>query len=204
MPRVTVPDKTVGDVFTEQMWDAYIRDNFNIGSFTPIADSIPGGAVANFDFQSIPATFASLMLIVYARGDSAANFANLNLRVNNDAGSTYDFQVLTANSTTLTGVGTAAGTGGAQIGRVPAGTAPASAEGCTIVTIPNYTNSSAHKPYLSWAVNREVSGVAGDNVLALIGGIWLSTAAINRLTLLLSAGNFAASSRATLYGIPYI
>jgi hypothetical protein len=29
MPFTTVPDKAAGDIFTEQMWDTYIRDNIN-------------------------------------------------------------------------------------------------------------------------------------------------------------------------------
>jgi hypothetical protein len=29
MPFTTVPDKAAGDIFTEQMWDVYIRDNIN-------------------------------------------------------------------------------------------------------------------------------------------------------------------------------
>src|SRR4029450_8789457 len=29
MPFSTVPDKATGDIFTELMWDTYIRDNIN-------------------------------------------------------------------------------------------------------------------------------------------------------------------------------
>ena len=46
------------------------------------------------------------------------------------------------------------------------------------------------------------SGVAGTLYNAVFGGFWISTAAINQLTLRLeNSPNFIAGSRASLYGI---
>jgi hypothetical protein len=202
MTFTTVPDKTAGDVFTEAMWDTYIRDNLNAGVLRPIADSVAGGAVASFDFTSIPATFAHLVVFAYLRADPAATFVNANLRLNNDSGSTYDSQQLVANGTVPSSTGTAAGaTTSALAGRAPAATAPASAFSALMLIIPQYVGAVGHKSWLALSYDREVSGTVSDGVIFAGGGQWLSTAAVSRLTLLPSSGNWIAGSRATLLGV---
>lgn len=55
MPLIftAVPDKATGDIFTEQMWDTYIRDNINLSGNPPrasastnVAQSIPNASAA--------------------------------------------------------------------------------------------------------------------------------------------------------------
>jgi hypothetical protein len=171
-----------------------------IGSRKIAETIISGSAVASIDFSSIPDDYAHLMVVLYLRGTAAANFSSLIGRVNADSGSHYDSQTQTANNTTLNGSGAAAGSSG-TMGRIPAGTAPTNAFGAGLILIPCYAAGVGHKPWLSWSVDREVSGVAGDNVLGSQGGIWLSTSAITELTLLPNSGSIDVGSMATLYGL---
>lgn len=202
MPRVTVPDKTVGDVFTEQMWDAYIRDNFNIGSWTPIVDTILGVSAANIDWQSIPATFAHLAFELYDRGDAASANQALFLRFNNDSGANYDYEVQTTAATTVTGSEGLAQTS-ARIGQGPANTAPANVFSGLTAWIEHYSGSTNQKCGHAHGSDKSGTGT-GNIIIEMDAFFWRSAAAINRITIFPQSGNFVAGTRATLYGIPYI
>jgi hypothetical protein len=59
MPFTTVPDKAAGDIFTEQMWDTYIRDNINyLGSERGIYVE-QYGAVGDGTTNDKPAIYAA-------------------------------------------------------------------------------------------------------------------------------------------------
>lgn len=197
----TVPDKSAGDVFTEAMWDTYIRDNLNKGVMRPIADTIVSVATSSITFSSIPADYAHLFLEVYARGDTAATAASLVMRLNSDAGANYDAEVLLVNGATVAGSEQLAATS-MRIGQFPANTAVASAFASTRIGIDHY-QSAAHKS--AYAQTATKIGTATGNIqIELESGHWRSTAVINAIQLLPSAGNFAAGCRATLYGLPAI
>lgn len=200
----TVPDVVAGQSFPPSLWESAIMNNLNLGVCRQLGDVTLGGSAATIAFSSIPATFAHLMLVVYARGDVAATFTNVNLRFNGDTGADYDIENLTANSTTVSALGTASGAATSGLAaRVPGSTAPASAFSAGLIWIPHYTNTVGHKPWLSLSHDRETSGGVSDNVLALFAGIWFAAAAaINNVTLLPSSGNFVTGSRVTLYGLP--
>lgn len=201
MTFATVPDKTVGDPFTEQMWDSYIKDNMNKGVVRPIADSLLVGSVASFDFQSILADFAHLRLVLSGRGDNATANIGVQIRMNNDSGANYDYQVFRAAGTTLTGTEFFAQTS-IQVANIPGSTATANFFGVCTIEIPGYTGATGFKPIVATNYQQQGSS-AGQTITQVLGGSWRSAGvAINRLTVFPAAGNFIAGSRATLYGLP--
>lgn len=201
MSFTTVPDKAAGDVFTEAMWDTYLRDNLNSGVLRMLADSTLGAGAANIDFTSIPATFAHLILEITARGDTAAASAELWMRLNGDTGANYDsVYAQIRHSATLT---TTEAIAAAQmnLGQIPAANAPANAFGAARIMLAHYAGTVAHKQATS-QIAAVLAAVTPAAFLYLGGSRWRNTAAINRVTLLPGAGNFAAGTRVTLYGMP--
>jgi len=198
MPRVTVPDKAPGDVFTEAMWDTYIRDNFNIGSHTPIADTILGSAAANIDFTSLPQTFAHLHVVGHWRAASGT-IKELQVRLNNDSTAIYHYVMLTSNGSSFTGVEAASQTAW----RVSIGSGAAGEFSSFELLIPQY--SVAHRHSYCCRDGGFNSGSAAN--CGVFGGRYTngSPAAVSRLTFIeASATNIDTASRITVYGVPYI
>jgi hypothetical protein len=190
----TVPDKTIGDVFTEAMWDSYIRDNLNKGVVRPIADTTLGSAAASIVFSSIAPDYAHLMLFLYGRSDTAATITTVHARLNGDAGANYDWILPSPATETF-------GATGAVFADIAAATAGANLFGGSILFLPHYAGSTNNKVILALSGNK-VGVVTGDLLMRIRAGFWRSSAAINSITLTPTAGNFAAGARATLLGIP--
>lgn len=165
-----------------------------------LADTVVvGSAAASIDFTSIPAHWSHLIIELYARGDTAATSTAILMRFNNDTGTNYNYQLFTASNTTLTGA-TGAGVGYVSPGSVPAATAPANVFGAASIKVTNYANSENFKTYLGAGYLETADSGAGQTI-SQTGGIWESTAAINRVTLVLAAGSFAIGTRASVYGM---
>lgn len=198
MTFLAVPDKATGDVFTEVMWDSFIRDNLNKGVVRPVAQVTLAAPAALIDFTGIAADWAHLQLVLFARGDAAAVAVSARLRVNNDAAANYLYQQLSGNAATAAAA-ESFGETSMQLGQCPAASAGADLFGSCVVDIPHYTAAAIKNIQSS---NFYASGTATANmVVQQLGGNWRSSAAISRLTVLPSSGNFVAGTRATLYGM---
>lgn len=163
-----------------------------------------GASQASIDFTSIPAGFTHLRIECCLRGDTAATSTTVLMRFNNDSTSNYQWQQLIAFGATVTGSDSGAAlTATLTVGSATANTSPAGAFGNCVIDIPNYATASVsnHKAFDSIGSTRLAAGSAGY-VSTRNSGIWLSSAAVNRITLLPGAGNFVAASRATIYGLP--
>ena len=152
--------------------------------------TVGAGGAANIDFTSIPETFDDLSLFISARQVSGS--PTLVMSLNNS----------TANFTNryVEGNGASASSGSnAQSGRYISFplTATASTFTSDWVYFPNYA-SSANK---SFSIDSAVEANQTTAYLTLIAGLWSNTAAINRITILLTTGNLAEFTTATLYGI---
>lgn len=196
----TVPDKATGDVFTEALWDTYVRDNLNKGVIRPLADTSLAAPAATVDLQSIPADFVSLLLVAYLRGDQAVSFTGVFIRFNNDTGANYDYQHVTGNAATAAAAETLAGTS-IQVGQAPHANAVGNSYAAIAVEIPNYVQGTNHKAVNSASALKTGTSTGGLVVLHA-AGFWRNAAAINRITLLMSSGSFVANSRVSLYGLP--
>lgn len=164
-----------------------------------ISDTTAGGAVANIDISGIVATYAHLLVAIYARGDTAAATIASGMRFNGDSAANYDYQALQGSAAVASANETFASTF-LSTGFMPANTAGANLFSANLVFIPNYANATNNKQCIS--VGGLKVGVASTNLFALtVAGSWRSNAAINRITILPSAGNLVAGTRVTIYGL---
>jgi len=202
MTYVAVPDKAVGDIFTETMWDVSIKDNMNKGVLRPIGDNLLVSGAASVSFSSIATDWAHLLAILFVRMEGLVTMATGSIRFNNDSGANYDWvDQLTTAATTMNSFELFAQT---QIGMgtndIPGASAGANLFGSVYMLIPNYANSSNHK--LVTGLVGSKSGTSTGNVKAAqFSGFWRSTAAINRVDFFSGAGNWAAGSRFALFGV---
>ena len=158
--------------------------------------TVGSGGAASIDFTSIPATYTDLKVVLSTRatGTSVSGWLYFN---NDTAGSSY-------SDRTLEGSGTAASsgnrTGQARIVAVPLvpGTDRTANQFCsTDIYIPNYLSSN----YKSVSIDSTEDNNTTDSYADLVAGLWANTSAITRVTINISATNFAQYSSATLYGI---
>ncbi len=200
MAWTSVPDKATGDVFTEAMWDTYIRDNLNTGVPVVLANSTLVGAAASISFTGINQTFAHLLVVAYLRGDTAAATVNTLMRFNGDSGANYDYQTVRGAASTTSAVEVFATTG-ILVGQVPANTAAANLFSAHQITIPHYAQASNNKASSSQHVMK-IGTASGNLNVEGQAGFWRSNSAITQVSLTPAAGNFVAGSRVTLYGVP--
>lgn len=172
-----------------------VDDLVSVGEFSKgigcISDSTLSGSAASFDITGIPAVYAHLMIVLYARGTaSAATIAPI-VRFNNDSSGVYN----DTRGTGQTGISVSA-SGNA----LPAATATANLFGGAMIFVPHYAGTSNFKS-LSSDLSAFDSG--GSEAFAANagaqGGVWKSAAAINRITILPSSGSWAAGSRCSIY-----
>jgi hypothetical protein len=200
MGYTALPTKNPGDILTSALWNTYLQGNADSGFMRMLADTTLGGAAAQIDFASIPATFAHLMLILYPRGDAAAVSTGLIARFNGDAGANYDWQLMQGQAAVASAAEGIAATGIFSTA-VPAASAVGNAFGIYEMLIPHYTNTASFKGFTGRASSKTTNASGGITVQGW-SGFWRNVAALNRITLSLASGNFAAGSRATLYGLP--
>jgi hypothetical protein len=164
-----------------------------------IYDTVLGASAASIDITGIVGGYASFLLVLTARGDTAATSTTVLCRFNNDSSAIYNTQALSAINATLSGVG-GLNAGQLTMGTIPAANAPVNHMGAAYMLVPYYVNTSNYKSMLGFSYFETADTAAGQS-LYHTGGIWKSATTINRITLLPGAGNFIASSRATLYGM---
>jgi hypothetical protein len=160
---------------------------------TKIASTTLGAAAASFDFTSIPQTYTSLQLVCSLRSDTAGPDGLLYL--NNDlTAANYTNQYLAG-----AGASPASSASAKAFVLSPAGTAAAAGRFTSLVCdIPDYRNTSCQRMLLAFAAGL----LSGSSTSATFcANWWTSTAAVNRLTLTPSTGNWIAGSYAALYGI---
>lgn len=164
-----------------------------------IFDSTAGGAVASIDTGAlgVPAGYNALMIVTQLRGDTVATAVAVNARFNADSTTSYSWQnSVSTNATTTATEGI--GVNLARIGRCPAASAPASEFSSTRAEIANYASAN-HKNGTAQTSSRE-NTTSGTMVLETNSFSWFATgAAITRVQILPSTGNFVAGSRVTIY-----
>jgi hypothetical protein len=165
-------------------------------TYTPIATSTLGSAAADITFTGISSSYTDLLIIVAARASASYPEVAGFIRVGNgsiDSGSNY-------SSTRLLGTGSAASSARTtNVTRVPWDSIPAatSAAGTfctTIIHLQNYSNTTTNKTML-------IRSNEPNNYTEATVGLWRSTSAINQVQIYADAGNLAAGSIVTLYGL---
>lgn len=200
MGFTTVPDKATGDVFTEAMWDTFIKDNFNTGVPVLLGSVLLGATTASLNLSSIPQTHGSLMLVWCARGDVAAVNTFCAVRFNGDSGANYDRQFQSV-SNNAGGAGENFAQTSVNVGNIPGASATANLFNGGWMSIPNYTSAIANKIFTCVLMEKTANAAGGVDVVESLGA-WRSNAAITQITLLPGSGNFIAGSRFSVYGTP--
>lgn len=169
------------------------------GAVTLIADSLLLVDTATFDFTAIAATFKHLEIYAQLRMTGAVATGLAQLTVNGDAGANYDYEYVVANDVTVSAARSAGGNF-CSIGDAPGSSATAARAAVMEVTIPNYAGTAFDKGISSKCACFKGT-VTADNFVEVIASQWRNTAAISRITITPSSGNWLAGSRVSLYGI---
>lgn len=164
-----------------------------------IYDTTLGVSAASIDVTGIVATYAHLMITLYARCDVASTFGTAVMRFNGDAGTNYDWQQLQGQAATASASENFAN-GALQIGNIPGNTAGANLFSANEIFIPNYAGSTNNKQFLAVAAAK-VGTATTNMVVNVFGGGWRSAAAINRITIFPGSGNLVAGTRLTIHAL---
>ena len=160
-------------------------------TYEPIATTTLGSAAASITFSSISSAYTDLRIVIIGTGNSASI---AQLRFNGvSTGSTYSSTYMYGNGTSALTSSRTARSGGIDF-----------FEGSVSTTIPtfstidifSYTGSTYKTCLITGSLDQNGSGKTER-----ITGLWSSTAAITTVALVGNGMNWAAGTRATLYGI---
>lgn len=156
-------------------------------TYDKIATTTLGNATGTVTFSSISGSYTDLVVIFIGNLNTANTCF---LRNNNDSGSNYSQIDMIGNGSSAV-VQKTSNTTGHRIYDVIAST---NAINTQIFNINNYSNTTTYKTTL--LRGSDTSGEVGATI-----SLWRSTAAINRLDFVNTAGTWSAGSTFTIYGI---
>lgn len=168
------------------------------GAVTKIACTTTAGSAANVTFSSIPGTYTSLEVLYNGRGDTAANDTGVNLQVNADTGTNYDYQAAFFNNAISTTYESGSAQTNIDLPHIPAASSTAGWAGTGTVFITNYAGTTFMKQL---SANGGYESAGNGNRTMISWGMWKSTSAITSLKFFPGAGNFVNGSSFCLYGI---
>ena len=156
-------------------------------TYEKIATTTLGSTEATVTFSSISSAYTDLVVIFVGNLNAAATCF---LRYNNDSGSNYAQQDVVGDGTAVTGQKRTSVTG-FRLYDVAASSNPINN---LIFNINNYSNTTTYKTTL-------LRGSDSGGEIGMGVSLWRSTAAINRLDFVNTAGTWSAGSTFTIYGI---
>jgi hypothetical protein len=169
------------------------------GAMTQLYDSTLGASAASFDVTGISAAYNHLRVVLSGRGDAVSNRVGVGLQMNGDTGGNYLEEEMDALNNVVS-TGSSISTTSWNAGFLVAASGSAGRPGVMTIDIPNYAGTTFQK--LGLAYSYAASDLTNaNNESTLSPGGWLSTAAINRIKFIPSAGNFIAGTRLTIYGL---
>jgi hypothetical protein len=154
-------------------------------TYTPIATTTVGSAVASVTFSSIASTYTDLIIVV--AGTVNTGITTLELQFNSDTGSNY-------SNTSMRGTGSSASSSrqSSQVSQ-SSGFIDTTVSN-SIIQIMNYSNATTYKTTIA----RGNSSAYGTGAFV---NLWRSTAAINAVKVEAGGYNFQTGSTLTLYGV---
>jgi len=163
--------------------------------------TVPAGGQATIDFTAIPATYKHLVVVIVGRADAAQTAQAGYLQFNGDTSAAYDRESIFTQANAGAPINyDQFATAMPEAFYLPAASAPAGESGSYAIEIPVYAGTAFNKTYNSRGQHIRAQSTGQYNI-GEFAGSWRNTAAINRVSLSLSAGNFAAGTIATLYGV---
>lgn len=171
---------------------AYVASSYeSIATIT-----VGAGGSASIDFTSIPSTFTHLQLRGIVKNTAASTSVSSGyFRLNNDTGANYATHYLNGSGSAVGAGGIASQTSAYSLTDI--GANATSVFGGFVMDILDYKNTSKYKTV------RSLTGVDnnGSGYLQIFSGLWMSTSAVDRVTLIPGSNNFAQYSTVALYGI---
>jgi hypothetical protein len=169
-------------------------------SLQRLAPTVSPSGTGTVTFSSIPQTCRHLMIIGQARSDKAGTGADtINMTFNSDTGANYAEQATYSNNTTASGE-RATGQTAMKIAQCSTAGDAANYPCNFIIKIPNYVGTTFYKGALSHyelVANSTIADIYNFNASCT----WASTAAITRVDLVISGGNYVSGSQFDLYGL---
>lgn len=159
-------------------------------TYEPIATTTLSSAASTITFSSIGSEYTDLRLVVSVLGDGT-NYCNL--RLNNDSGTNYSHTRLKGQGTSIVSQRTSNTT---SIWLMDNNAASSTIPTLTVADIFSYAGSTNKTVLVAESNDQNGSGGVGRYV-----GLWRNTAAITRVDMIMTSGNFAIGTTATLYGI---
>lgn len=165
--------------------------------FVLLADSLLSSPAASFNFTSIPANYKHLRLLFSLRSDQSSD-QEIDIQVNGDTTSGhYAFVRHYRDSANNDSWVDTASDSKMYMFDMPSNSRTTGVCVAGEITIPDYASTNFAKAFVLSAA----SSFTNVMVQYLSNGMWLSTAAINRITLTPLAGNFQTGSRCSLFGM---
>jgi hypothetical protein len=160
-------------------------------SYESIASSTPSGT-NTVTFSSIASSYASLQLRIFHLEPTNGG---LRIRFNSDAGLNYTYHELQGDGSAASATGAATGSysGFAYSWVTTSTTAPHAG----IIDVLDYASTTKYKTIRG--INGQDTNASGAIILA--STLWLSTSAVNSITILSTAGNYGSGTTFALYGI---
>jgi len=167
------------------------------GSYESIASVNGTGSSGTITFSSIPSTYTHLQIRYLGRNARAVTGDTLRMTFNSDSGSNYAYHALYGDGASVSAFsGTSLAY--APVGYAAGASAAANIMGVGVVDILDYANTSKNKTFRS--LHGEDFNGSGD--MALFSGLWMSTTAINSITIVGGTGaNFTTTTQFALYGV---
>ena len=165
------------------------------GAYESIASATGTGSSNTITFSGIPSTYTSLQIRGTCRTTGATQAT---IRFNGDTGSNYTSHQLYGDGTTAAASGFAGSTSISNGGVLAYETsAAANLVGVFVLDIHDYTSTTRNKTTRIFTGRDE--NTAG--FVRLGSGLWMNTAAITSVSLIISSGNFTTQTQFALYGI---
>jgi hypothetical protein len=165
--------------------------------YESIATAVGTGSSGTITFTSIPSTYAHLQVRYLGRNARAVTGDTLRMTFNGDSGSNYSYHALYGDGASPSAFG-GTSLAYAPVGYVTGSSAAANIMGVGVIDILDYANTNKYKT--SRCLTGEDFNGSGD--IALFSGLWMSTSAINSITIVGGTGaNFTSTTQFALYGI---
>jgi hypothetical protein len=169
------------------------------GALTLLSTTNLSGS-ATFDVSSISGAYNDLILVLIARGTNSAVAETIYVNFNGDNAAHYYGEFITVQGTTsAAGIETSA-SAQPSVGHVPGNTGLASSFGVIEMTLYGYASTSWLKPYQWHSFSLDIL-TSTNYYIHRGGGLWNSTAAINRVQFGgRNTANLASGSQLRIYG----
>jgi hypothetical protein len=168
----------------------------NNGGMVPLYDETLLAARSTISLTPPASGYRDLIIALDGRHDQNAN-GRVFIRFNGDSGTNYDQTLWYTSGASSIGAGETEAQTAGEFGYIASNDAPANRRGAIRCTLQDYLNTAFHKDWTHEGQRHD--GVRAQRIAG--GGTWKATASINAIVLSLSAGNFVAGTRVTMWGV---